>query len=163
MKKITLSLLAVALLFSCKKEDDSVDSGYSVPTTYNFDNVSYSGQTARLDMLDSITTYIKTANNSGVSLDAQKLKDMFANDGNPYNNSGLDASGKQLKNKCNALYVSTFETLFDDIAAASGQTTAGSDGVAGIVMNIKTRETRLLRVSIKFAILAAYKSLQRVP
>lgn len=134
MKKITLSLLALTLLFSCKKEDDSVDSGYSVPTTYNFDNVSYSGQTARLDMLDSITTYIKTANNSGVSLDAQKLKDMFANDGNPYNNSGLDNSGKQLKNKCDTPYVSTFETLFDDIAAASGQTTPGSDGVAGIVM-----------------------------
>ena len=137
MKKITLSLLAVTLLFSCKKEDDAtvpVDSTYTVPTTYNFNNVSYSGQTARLDMLDAMTTYIKTANTTGVTLDASKLDNMFANSGNPYSNPGLDTSGKQLKSKCNPLFVKSFEDLFVELETASKQTAAGSNGVAGVVM-----------------------------
>ena len=140
MKKITLSLLAVTLLFSCKKDDDTtavttpVVPAYSVPTTYSFDNVSYGGQTARLDMLDAITDYAKSANKAGVSLDAQKLKDMFANSGNPFSNAGLDTSGKQLKSKCNLLYQTQFEDLFDGIATASGKTVGGSNGVSGIVM-----------------------------
>ena len=143
MKKITLSLLAVAFLFSCKKDDDTaavvappVGPTYEVPKTFNFDNVNYSGQTARLDMLDAITTYIKTANTVGVTLDAQKLKDMFANEPGTaaFNDTTLESSGKQLKSKCNLLYQTQFEDLFDGIATASVQTASGSNGVSGIVM-----------------------------
>ena len=147
MKKITLSLLAVAFLFSCKKDEDTVAvnstadettpvdtiADYTVPTTYNFTNVSYSGQTARLNMLDDLTDYIKTGNEVGAPLDAQKLKNMFANEGNPFGNVDLDGSGKQLKSKCNSAYQTIFEGLFDELEIESGKAN-GSNGVAGIVM-----------------------------
>jgi len=67
-------------------------------------------------------------------LDAQKLKDMFANTPGTaaFNDTTLESSGKQLKSKCFSLHQSKFDKLFDDVAAVSGQT-GGSNGVAGIV------------------------------
>lgn len=134
MKKIfSITLLATIIVFtqSCKKDND--DPSYDVPTTYNFTNVSYAGQTQRLDMLGELSNYIKSANAGSVVLDAQKMKDMFANQNNRFAGSGLNSSGKQLKNKCFSLDVSMFEAYFDAAATASQSTSAGSDGTAGIV------------------------------
>lgn len=135
MKKIILPLLAVITLFSCK-EDDVVDtnSGYSVPSTYNFENVSFSGQTVRLDMLEEMTTYIKTGATAGTSLDAQVLKNMFKNSGNPFNIERLDTSGKQLQNKCFILDTALFISYFDSLELIGGIAN-GSNGKAGIVTN----------------------------
>lgn len=84
-------------------------------------------------MLDALTDYIKTGNEVGATLDAQKLKDMFANEYNPFNDAELDGSGKQLKSKCNLVYQTIFEDLFNELENESGKAD-GSDGVAGIVM-----------------------------
>jgi hypothetical protein len=135
MKKIILSFLAVSLLFSCKDDPEKpVDTGYKVPTSYNFDNVSFSGQTARLNMLEDITSYIKTGATVGTSLDAQKIKDMFANSGNPFNDLALDTSGKKLSNKCFILDTALFISYFDSLEIIGG-TANGSNGVPGIVSN----------------------------
>ncbi|MES2617178.1 MAG: DUF4856 domain-containing protein [Bacteroidota bacterium] len=133
LKKASLVLVLVTVA-SCKDNKPGPDNpGPSVPTTYNFSNVSYTGQTQRLSMLDSITKYMSTAN-TGMTLNAITLKNMYANSGNPFNNATLDASGKQLKNKTYAGDQMYFDNLFDSIAANSlaGNKT-GSNGVAGLV------------------------------
>ncbi|MFY9311143.1 MAG: DUF4856 domain-containing protein [Bacteroidia bacterium] len=71
----------------------------------------------------------------GTVLDAQKLKDMYSNSGNPFADSTLNASGKQLKSKTFSLDQSLFESFFDSIAQASQATGAGSNGVAGVVVS----------------------------
>jgi len=139
IKPIALGLVISLMSTSCKKEKDEVPtptptgSNYTVPTTYNFTNASYTGQSQRIQMLDSISEYMKKGNTMGTALDAVKMKNMYANSGNPFNNTNLDASGKQLKNKTYSLDQAYFDALLDDLAAASQSVTAGSNGVAGVV------------------------------
>ncbi|MFY9311144.1 MAG: hypothetical protein WAQ28_19020 [Bacteroidia bacterium] len=61
---ILLSILVVTAA-SCKKEETPEPTpaptpSYTVPTTYNFTNVSYTGQTQRIAMMDEISTYMRT-------------------------------------------------------------------------------------------------------
>lgn len=130
---IQVALVAAGITFiqSCKPDDDGPQ--YDVPTTYNFTDVSYSGQTIRLDMMVELLTYIKSANPGGVALDAQKMKDMFANENNQFAGAGLNTSGKQLKDKCFAADVDMYEDYFESAAVASQSGATGSNGVAGIV------------------------------
>lgn len=129
---ILLSLGTAAVLFTaCEK----TETPYTVPTTYSFDNVSYTGQLNRLDMMAEITTYIKTAHVLGAAaLDATKLKDMYAdNTGNHFSTTALNSSTKQLKNKTIANAQTRFDSYFDAVAANSQATSAtASSGVAGI-------------------------------
>ena len=113
----------------CKAYENPFE--YEVPTSYNFENVSYSGQTDRLNMLEEMTTYMKTANTMGTTLDAQVLRDMFENANDPFSFT----AEKQLKDKCIISAVATIESYFDKIALASQSTVAGSNGVAGVVSN----------------------------
>ncbi len=136
-QKIILFSLLLGTAVSCKKEKDEeptpVPTGYSVPTTYSFTNVSYSCQSGRIIMLDSISNYMKRGN-SGAVLDATVMKNMYANTGNPFGNAALDASGKQLKDKTYIPDQAYFDNLFDSLAALSlSGTNTGSNGVAGIV------------------------------
>ena len=71
---LPLFLAVMVVMTGCgNNDDDECDDAicYDVPTTYTFDNVSYSGQTERLDMLAEMTTYMKTANTSGVEITAE--------------------------------------------------------------------------------------------
>jgi hypothetical protein len=143
MKKIVLpGLVFILSLTSCKKEETvkksvSEQPGITLPTTYNFSNVSYSGQTARLDMLELMTIELKKAN-SGNTVNGSALLNMFSNTGNPFNDMALDTSGKQLKNKCynsvGAKDFAFFEGLITEQANLSAQAgnvwSAGNPGVA---------------------------------
>ena len=135
-KKIPFLLCAVIMMASaCEKEDPqpTPDPGYTIPTSYNFSNVSYTGQTQRLSMMDELSTYMKTGNTSLTVLDAQRMKDMYANTGNPFSDTDLNSSGKQLRNKTFSLDQSLFDAYFDSLAQASQSTASGSNGVAGVV------------------------------
>ena len=70
--KLQFSLLFIAGLLaftSCKKDEDSIEEpGFTIPTTYNFENVDYGGQTQRIGMLTELKAYMKSANNSGTAL-----------------------------------------------------------------------------------------------
>ncbi|MDF9797790.1 hypothetical protein OKW21_003053 [Catalinimonas alkaloidigena] len=123
-------IAGLCLMASC--EDDGEDVSYSLPETYNFENVNYSGQTTRLDMMAEMTTYMKTGN-EGAVLDAQKLKNMYANLNNPFENSGLNTASKDLKSKTFELDRSMFEGFMEALAEASTATQEGSNGVAGVV------------------------------
>lgn len=135
MKKYILSIALFATitigLNSCKKDDTT--KNYDVPTTYNFDNVDYSGQTYRLDMLGELTNEMKKGNTKGTAVSAQKLKDMYANANAPFSDAALNTSGKKLKDKTIATEQANIEKWMDDLAAASQSTVNGSNGVAGVV------------------------------
>ena len=124
--------IGALLISSCEKAGNT-GLNYSVPSTYNFQNVNYSGQTARLDMLDEMGAYMESARVAGTVLNAQTIKDMFSNANAPFADAALNTSGKQLKNKCFAPDVAMFEAYMDSIALASTASTPGGNGVAGIV------------------------------
>jgi hypothetical protein len=143
MKLLKFSIFASILslsIASCKKEETPeptvpTPTGYTIPTTYNFTNVSYLGQTQRIAMLDELTTYMKTANTSGTTVDAMVMKNMFSNTGNPFADATLNTSGKQLKNKTYSLDQALFESFFDSLALNSQSTVAGTNGTAGVVVS----------------------------
>ncbi len=129
--QLTLSLAATAILMtSCSKDDD--DNGYKIPSTYNFENASYSGQIQRLDMLDEITSYMKTVVNGDI-VDANQLKTMYANDNFIWTNTELNGSTKQLKNKTFPGESSNIEGWMEVLALASASPNVGSNGTPGIV------------------------------
>lgn len=134
MKKIILPVLALILLGACKDKEDGNDETYNVPSTYNFNNVSYEGQIQRQDMLEELSAYIKTSHTVGTSVSAQTMKDMFANRNNPFNDANLNASSKDLQSKTFPLDTTDYINLFDSIAKYSGQA-GGSNGTPGIVSN----------------------------
>ena len=107
-------LSLILLLGSCGNDDDMVIDPLEIPETYNFENANYSGQTQRLAMMLELKNYMKTARTSGVALDANKLKAMYANDATNADWVGTYDASKQLKSK-------TFEsqqTVFDDLLEA---------------------------------------------
>jgi len=159
MKTNVLALMAIALItFSaCKKEgctdetatnyndkakkDDGSclydeEPAYNIPSTYSFTDgagnstVSYEGQIERLDQLSEMVVLMKTGINT--PLNAQTLKDMFANVGGNGNGNFSFTSTKQLKDKCFSLDQTMFETWMDEIAVASAShASTASDGQAG--------------------------------
>ena len=139
MKKITLLLMgAVLFTASCKKDDpDPVDETPQQPKTYSFTNVDYSGQTTRLDMLAELTAEMKKPA-SGTPADEQVMLNMFANSNSPFADGALNATTKQLKNKCYdaqgaAMSASTFEYYMTRLASlSSANTGTWAPGTAGV-------------------------------
>lgn len=132
--KLSILMLVITSLSSCKKDDPDEAEGYTVPTTYNFTRVNYSGQTNRLDMTTELINLMKTSK-TGAVVNAQDLKNMFSNTGNPFADTVLNSSGKQLKNKCYITDQTLIETYFDSLALASTSVVPGGDGVAGVVVS----------------------------
>ena len=130
MKKILLPLFSFALFTGCNPGDDD---SYTIPEIYNFENVSYTGQIQRLDMLAELTAYVKTSHTStGTELDAQKMKDMFAGENTPFSDANLNASTKDLKSKTFVSEVDVYLSMFDSIALHC-QITGAKNGKAGII------------------------------
>lgn len=127
---------ATASFTACNQDDDN-DTGLDVPSSYEFtrdgtSTVSYTGQTERLNMLSLLSTYMKTSNTVGApALDAQKLKDMFANENEPFEGATFSAN---LKSKCFENDVATYEAYMDRLAADSEATGTASEGVAGVLV-----------------------------
>ena len=130
MKNLLKVLFLSSILFTAC--DSNPDNGYAIPSRYNFENVSYNGQTQRLAMLTEIKTYLATGSTTGTNLDADKLKAMYANDATNAGFTGTYDDSKQLKSKTFSSATTTFETLMDEVAAASQSTVAASNGTAGV-------------------------------
>ena len=161
-KKISLSAFPILLLAlsSCSNDDKmpvEETLTYSVPASYTFErnaltSVDYSGQSIRLSMLDEMGNYFKTAATNGTIADDTVLSEMYINTNNRFTSTGLNTSGKQLKDKTAAskdyftLYLgggSTseqvsvrefFESQFDNADSASQGATAAA-GVPGVYLD----------------------------
>ena len=123
-----------------EKDDGSCehdhDHNLNIPDTYVFtdaagnNTVSFGGQTARMDMLSEMTSYLKTANTSGGSnqLDAATLLAMYDNSYTGWSDANLVDNGKQLKSKTalgDAGIQAQFETWMTEAAAATPPTEDG--------------------------------------
>lgn len=137
-KSIVLGVSAVAIALVGCTDSTSGTSEAELPTTYNFSNVSYSGQTARLDMLAEMTTLAKTGNEQGVEVSAARLKAMYANDttvAGRFEATALnDASvaSKVLKSKTWTGVDVLVEAWMDSLEMISKNTEAGKPGVGGV-------------------------------
>lgn len=130
--RFAAGLLGLALFASCTKDDAPE---YTIPDTYTFSPMNFEGQTIRLDMLERLTAYAKTGNDGAV-LDADRLADLFANEGAPFGDERLDASGKRLRDKVFAPDLGYFDQALVNLAASSASAGApASNGQAGIVAN----------------------------
>jgi hypothetical protein len=89
-------LLSLIFVWGCQEDDAPMVPTYEVPTTYDFENVDYSGQTQRLAMLLEMKNYLASANTTGVGLDANRLQAMFEN-GETADWTGTYDASKQLK------------------------------------------------------------------
>ncbi|ADR22396.1 DUF4856 domain-containing protein [Marivirga tractuosa] len=136
LRLLGLALLAVFAFTACDDENTAGENEetYEIPSTYDFENVSYSGQTQRLDMLEELTVYMKTAN-EGAVLDAQSMLDMYANENNAFSKAELNESTKQLENKTVESDISKFQGFIREFAAATAEANGGegSDGTPGVV------------------------------
>ena len=140
MKKLILPLVAISILTGCK-EDDPVEVQqetkleYDVPSTYNFENVSYTGQTDRLNMLAALKKEVSKSHTAGASVSEQTLLDMYNNptkDGAAFAEEGLGSSGKNLSGKTEDLAKNAMIDILKEVAANSG-VEGGEDGKAGLV------------------------------
>ncbi|MCH2042845.1 MAG: DUF4856 domain-containing protein [Saprospiraceae bacterium] len=145
-KKYIIGLFTIALAISACKKDKGE---YTVPTTYNFENVSYSGQTDRLNMMEEMTTYMKTAHSNGAAaLDATKLKDMYSNSNSQFTDANLNSSTKQIKSKTISSMQANFESYMDAIVVASQSTSeTAADGQAGIMTKVDGSSSYLLNAN----------------
>lgn len=151
MKKIfTLSFLLVLGFSSCKKDKAPVEEtpapgpSYSVPTSYNFSNVNYSGQSTRMNMMGEMKTYMNTGNTQGTVLSASTLINMYQNINAPFTDTALNNSGKNIKSKVFSLDQSFFEACFDSLALASQSVVTGSNGVAGVITSTSNSTKKYL-------------------
>lgn len=164
----TLFILALGSLITftnCKKDDKEPEPetpvtpapSYTIPTTYNFINADLTAPIRRIAMLGELTSYLRSTHTTTQAtqpvLNAQKLKDMYANANNMFADAALNASGIQLKDQTgNALsFRSALETNFEDaaaastVAAANPTVTTASNGVKGKIIS----PTRAILVDAK--------------
>lgn len=149
INQISLILFAIVLTTSCSKrgctdptasnydheaeKNDGCDYSYTIPSNYEFTDsdgnstVSYSGQTARMDMLSEMVSYLKTANNDpSVTLDASTLLAMYDNSYTGWSDPNLVNNGKQLKSKT-ALADAGIQSMFEGWMNAAAAATPSSN------------------------------------
>ena len=142
--------LLLALLAACGNDDDELTQDYNVPDTYNFDNVSYDGQTQRLDMLAELSAYTKAALN-GIELDSARLQAMYRHaDGAAF--AGNYEDSKQLRDKTREDKQDLFDALLGviySVSRASGQ--AAIPGTAGTATTADGKQYLLNQTGVEYA------------
>ena len=142
-----IMLIAIPLLFiSCDNDDDDTTNLVTAPDTYEFlrdgvSTVSFSGQTARLNMADEIYSALNANSKSKA-----QILEMF-NDGKGFTGSGLDDSGKKVGSKTasgclhgvmattKSRFTTMIEDYVDNVIPAWSATAA--NGKAGLLTDTK--------------------------
>lgn len=107
---------------SCNYDNnDDGNDKMAVPSNYEFDHVDYSGQTARIELLDKLSQKIGEAEN-GNSVTKQELLDIFRNNG------ALSGTSKKLSNKTYPGDTTMFLNWFQEVEDFSGTTNNVIDG-----------------------------------
>ncbi|MFZ9954725.1 MAG: DUF4856 domain-containing protein [Flavobacteriales bacterium] len=141
---VLASFSVILMSTSCKKDgpiEEDKDDKVTIPTTYSFNgsdglsSVDYAGQTDRINHLVELNNKLKTGD-AGQLLNAQALKDMFANVGGNGSGNFTFTSSRQLKDKCFSLDASVYEAIYDSAAVASDSGAVGvfaANGKAGLI------------------------------
>lgn len=134
MNKWVFAILGLSFfLSSCEKEETPA---VVLPSSYNFENVNFSGQTLRINMLSEIVTELGKGKTQ--TLTYSRLINMYSNTGNEFTDAALNISGKQLRDKTFAADIPFFESMFQAAADNSNSfniVTTGN-GVAGVATSI---------------------------
>ena len=142
-----IMLIAIPLLFiSCDNDDDDTTNLVTAPDAYEFlrdgvSTVSFTGQTARLNMADEIYSALNANSKSKA-----QILEMF-NDGKGFTGSGLDDSGKKVGSKTAsgclhgvmATTKSRFTTMIEDYAdnVIPAWSATAANGKAGLLTDTK--------------------------
>ncbi len=140
--KLSLCLGLILVYTSCD-DDDQNGLPFEVPETYSFENVDYSGQTQRLDMLNEMKIYMKTSQ-TGAALNADILEAMYANDRDNAGWVGDYETSKQLRSKTFESEQPVFDELLVAIAGDSQSGVPGTEGQAGVVESLDGSKSYLL-------------------
>lgn len=131
-----------SFLFLMGCGDDELE--YSIPTTYNFENVSYTGQTQRLAMFQEMKSYMAESQTLGVTLDANRLIAMYANDAANADFANTYDESKQLQSKTLSTVEDHFLALLVELAVASESTENGADGISGVIQSVDGAKSYLV-------------------
>jgi hypothetical protein len=105
MKKIKHLFLLLTLLFAFSCDNDTAGPAINVPATYSFErdgqsNVSFSGQTTRINMADELTVAMLDFNTTeSTLLEMYRNEKADGGDANPYSDPELNASTKSVRSK----------------------------------------------------------------
>lgn len=121
--------MALLAFTSCKKDHNTAPA-YDVPTTYNFSNANFAESTTRLGMLTEMGTLMKGATTGPI--DANKLKAMLTNTGNPFTTTAYNTSGIQLNDQFAPAFKTDVLNIIDSLAKAASTGKTASRGVAGV-------------------------------
>lgn len=130
---VFLFLLSGSLFTACEKESQNPE--YEIPETYNFENVTYSGQTDRLGMLYELQAEIKKVASENKSLDKDQLLAMYTNNPDLAEWQGTYSDSKQLQSKTFPAYQTLFAGILVDAAEKSQNIQPASEGQAGVIRN----------------------------
>jgi len=119
-------LMASSLFLSSCDNGEEVEKQYEIPTTYNFDNVNYSGQTARIKMLDSLSKLMRTGR-EGLKVNYADLEAIYKN-----TSGTLFGSDKQLFDKTFEGDRQDFLDQLQELSDISGLAEPGAVGKAGV-------------------------------
>ena len=150
MTRLLWLMLPLVILAACGDNDDELTQEYDIPSTYNFDNVSYDGPTQRLDMLEELSAYTKSAV-SGTQLDSVRLQVMYRN-GDGADFTGNYDDSKQLRNKTREDKQDLFDALLGvmySVSKASGQ--AAIPGTAGTATAADGKQYLLNQTGVEYA------------
>lgn len=135
MKSLKLFLfgLIIVSLTACGDDDPSgPDNDYEIPLTYDFENVDYSGQTTRIQMLTEMKKYIDDAVANETQIRTNVLLGMFKNEGDHFSNPDLNLSDKDIYSKTIDNRRTYFEGLIAEMNDVS-TTAPASNGTEGIL------------------------------
>ena len=138
--KTTLKLslvLALGFMASCTEPEEG-SNDYNVPSSYSFENASYSGQVDRLNMLSELETYMKLAN-SGEVVDAATMKAMYSNDNFEWTSEAFAEAQptKDLESKTFDTQQAVINALIEELAdlSVTGTLTVSNDGAKSYMFN----------------------------
>ncbi len=146
LKPALILSISFMLIAGCNNDDDDPTPapGYTIPETYSFDNVDYSGQLERLSMMLEMKAYMRSANTPGTIVDADRLSAMYRNDAA---NAGwvkqYDAS-KQIKGKTFEAEQERYEAFINALATASQSVEPAAEGTAGVATSLDGAKQYLL-------------------
>lgn len=119
MKNLLLIAFSFSiLLFSCSDDTGTKPPDkkeYDIPESYNFDNVDFSGQLTRMEMVAEMKKLITDAVKNETAISAGVLQGMFENQGTNFLNPELNKSDKNLYTKTDLTRQAFFEGYFRDI------------------------------------------------